>query len=137
MPNHASIQIVGHLGADPVMEKRGDYMTCRLSVATTRKRKEGDLTTWWSVTCWRKDAEYAGKYLKKGDPVLIAGEPYLDQYTKDGEKRTSLKIEANRVTAMRSWQAQNPEVAQVAQTAQTVKSMTEVAADAGDDEPPF
>ena len=100
MPNHANITIVGHMGKDPVTETKGEYTTCRFSVATSRKRKDKDLTTWWSVTCWRKDAEYAAKYLKKGDAVLVMGEPYLDEWDKDGVKQTMLKIEALRVSSL-------------------------------------
>jgi single-strand DNA-binding protein len=100
MPNHSIVTIAGHLGKDPVSETKGEYTTCRFSVATSRKRKDKDLTTWWSVTCWRKDAEYAAKYLKKGDAVLVMGEPYMDEWEKDGQKHTMLKIEALRITSL-------------------------------------
>jgi single-strand DNA-binding protein len=108
MPNHANVTIIGHMGKDPVTETKGEYTTCRFSVATSRKRKDKDLTTWWSVTCWRKDAEYAAKYLKKGDPVLVMGEPYMDEWEKDGQKHTMLKIEALRVSSLGSRSAAAP-----------------------------
>lgn len=117
MPNFANLTIVGHLGKDPVLETKGEYTTCRFSVATSRKRKDKDLTTWWSVTAWRKDAEYASKYLKKGDAVLVSGEPYLDEYEKDGEKRTILKIEAIRVSSLASRPPVAPVVASPAKAA--------------------
>lgn len=125
MPNHSNITIVGHLGKDPQIEIKGEYTTCRFSVATSRKRKDGDVTTWWNVTCWRKDAEYAAKYLKKGDAVLVMGEAYMDQWDKDGQKHSMLKIEALRVSSLsgRSAQAAGPTVP--------------AAAPAGTDEPAF
>lgn len=128
MPNHATIVITGHLGKDPVLETKGEHTTCRFSVAVSRKRKDKDLTTWWSVTAWRKDAEYAAKYLKKGDAVLVMGEPYLDEYEKDGEKRTMLKIEAMRVSSLAGRSA--------APVAESPKPAAQ-AAGAGADEPPF
>jgi single-strand DNA-binding protein len=124
MPNHASIHIIGHLGKDPITEQKGEYTTCRFSVAVTRKRKDGDLTTWWNITAWRKDAEYVAKYLKKGDVALVVGEPYLDEWTdKDGNKRQTLKIEAQRVTSLTPRKIE-PAVAKPA-------------VDTNDDEPPF
>jgi single-strand DNA-binding protein len=125
MPNHSNITIVGHLGKDPQMETKGEHTTCRFSVATGRKRKDGEVTTWWNVTCWRKDAEYAAKYLKKGDAVLVMGEAYMDQWEKDGQKHSMLKIEALRVSSLsgRSAQAAGP--------------TTPAAAPAGTDEPVF
>lgn len=118
MPNHASITILGHLGKDPVLETKGEYGICRFSVAVTRKRKAGDLTTWWNVTAWRKEAEYAGKYLKKGDAVFVQGEPYLDEYTgDDGAKRQSLKIEATRVSSLAARLARAHEADDVAAAA--------------------
>ena len=138
MPNHANITIVGHLGKDPLLETHGEYTTCRFSVAVSRKRKEQELTTWWNVTAWRKDAEYAAKYLKKGDPVLVMGEPYLDEYEKDGQKHQMLKIEALRVSSLSGRSA--PAAAAPAADPATAPAPAAPAAaggGAGSDEPPF
>lgn len=100
MPNHSNITIVGHLGKDPVTETKGEHTTCRFSIATSRKRKDSEVTTWWNVTCWRKDADYAAKYLRKGDAALVMGEAYMDEWEKDGQKHTMLKVEALRVSSL-------------------------------------
>ena len=50
-----------------------------------------------TVICWNKQAEACGKYLKKGDPVLVEGRLKFETWEKNGEKRSCHKIEAERV----------------------------------------
>jgi single-strand DNA-binding protein len=101
MPNIANITLAGHLGKDPELTQVGEHQVCRFSVAHTRKRKAGDVTTWYAVTAWRQSAEYASKYLKKGDAVIVIGEVYLEEYTgKDGTKQRQLKVEAQSVSSL-------------------------------------
>jgi single-strand DNA-binding protein len=100
MPNYASVTLIGHLGRDP--ENRttnsGDSVTS-FSLATNKRRKDGDLSTWWNCTCWGKRGETLASYLKKGDPVLIQGEPSLRPYTtKDGRDGLALEVEVREWT---------------------------------------
>lgn len=72
--------IVGHLGADPTTRymPNGDAV-CNIRVATTESWKDkqsGDkkeITEWHRVVFYRKLAEIAGQYLKKGAPIYIEG----------------------------------------------------------------
>ena len=71
--------IVGNLGRDPELKYLGDgTAVCNLSVATNRTwndsagQKQTE-TTWFRVTCWRKQAEIAAQYLTKGRQVMIEG----------------------------------------------------------------
>jgi single-strand DNA-binding protein len=67
--------IVGNLGKDPELRYTPDgNAVCSFSLATNEKRKDKsgqfqDVTTWFKVTLWRKQAENASKYLTKGSPV--------------------------------------------------------------------
>ena len=99
MPNYASVTIMGHLGKD--YETRftpgGDAITS-FSIATSRKWKGKDgqqqeETTWWNCSMFGKRGEVIGQYLKKGDPILVHGEPSLrkDQ-TNDGRDGFSLDV---------------------------------------------
>ena len=64
------------------------------SLATSRKRKDGDISTWWRCALFGKRGEAFAQYLHKGDPVLIQGEPYLRSYTaNDGTERQSLECD--------------------------------------------
>ncbi|MCD6345401.1 MAG: single-stranded DNA-binding protein [Anaerolineae bacterium] len=81
-----------------------------LSVATNRKWTNqdgtpGEETTWFRVTAWRKTAEAAAKYLKKGRQVLIEGRLKPDPQTggpkiwqrRDGTSGASYEVTASTV----------------------------------------
>jgi len=94
MPNHAQVTLAGHLGQDPqTRQTAGDSVTS-FSLATNRKRKDGDITTWWRCTAWGKRGEAIARFLKKGDPILVTGEvcnrPWTDN---DGNQRLSLDVD--------------------------------------------
>jgi single-strand DNA-binding protein len=129
MPNHAHITIIGHLGKDPVYDESNE--TARFSVAHTRKRKAGDVTTWYNVTAWRQAAKFASTYLKKGSPVCVTGSPYLDTYKdKDGADKQSLKIDASDVVALGGKE-------EAAAPAPRASTRPTASASSNDDEPPF
>lgn len=44
-----------------------------------------------------KGAEALNQYLTKGKPIMVEGELNIDQYEKDGEKRSFTKIKVDRV----------------------------------------
>lgn len=90
------IILVGHLGKEPELK----YTTqgtavCSFSLATNEKRKDQDVTTWFKVTLWGKQAETASQYLTKGKPVYIEGRLRVEEYTdKEGKNRYSLEVNA-------------------------------------------
>jgi single-strand DNA-binding protein len=95
------IIIVGNLGRDPELRytPQGDAV-CNFSVAVNDKRRDkaGDLqdvTTWFRVTLWRKQAENAAKYLTKGKPIYIEGRLHVEEWTdRDGNNRHTLEVTA-------------------------------------------
>ena len=54
-------------------------------------------TTFVDVTLWGRTAEVAGEYLSKGSPVFIEGRLKLDSWEQDGQKRSKLKVVADRI----------------------------------------
>lgn len=50
-----------------------------------------------NVTVWGKLAEICGKNLRKGSSIFVEGRLKFDQWEKDGEKRSALKVEAEKV----------------------------------------
>ena len=94
--------VVGHLGRDPEMRytPTGVPVTS-FSMATTRKWTNAngepqEKTTWFRVTCWRKQAELAAQYLQKGRLVLVEGEIETSAWTdKEGNPRASLELTAS------------------------------------------
>lgn len=94
------ITIVGNLGRDPELRytPQGSAV-CNFSIATNEKRRDKsgemqDLTTWFRVTLWNKQAENASKYLTKGSPVYVEGRLRIEEWTdRDGNNRFTLEVQ--------------------------------------------
>ena len=71
--------LVGNLGRDPeVRYMANGEAVCNFSIATTDswKDKNGEKqerTEWHNIVMYRRLAEIAGEYLKKGAPVYLEG----------------------------------------------------------------
>ncbi len=92
--------IIGNLGQDPdiVVAQNGNKIV-KLSVATseswrdkaTGERKE--VTDWHRITVFDKTAaEFAEKYLKKGNKVYIEGKQKTRKWEKDGVTHYSTEV---------------------------------------------
>lgn len=96
------IILVGNLGRDPELRYTPDGTpVCTFSLATNEKRRDratgenNDVTTWFRVTLWRRQAEVASQYLTRGKPVYIEGRLRVEEYTdRDGKTRHSLEVTA-------------------------------------------
>ena len=91
--------LIGRIGRDPeVRYMPNGEAVANFSVATSEswKGKDGqkqERTEWHNVTLYRKLAEIAGQYLKKGSQVYIEGKIQSRKYTgKDGIERTAYEI---------------------------------------------
>jgi single-strand DNA-binding protein len=95
--------LVGNLGADPELKATpSGKSVCNLRIATSEswKDKSGakqEKTEWHRVTVWGDTAENCGKYLAKGRSVYIEGRLETRSYEKDGSKRYSTDVVADRV----------------------------------------
>lgn len=95
------IIIVGNLGRDPELRYTPQgTAVCNFSMATNEKRRDKsgemqDVTTWFRITLWNRQAENASKYLQKGSSVYIEGRLKLDEWTdRDGNTRQTLDVTA-------------------------------------------
>jgi single-strand DNA-binding protein len=85
---------MGHITADTELKQAGDKSYAKFSLAVDTRAKIngewGKRTTFWRCTVWGKDAEWLARDAHKGSLVLVAGEPYSEDYTdKEGNKKTS------------------------------------------------
>jgi single-strand DNA-binding protein len=75
-----------------------------MAISERYKNKAGEdvqNTCFVEVVVWDKQAEICGQYLAKGSPVVVEGKLQMDQWqTAAGEKRSKLKIRADRVQFM-------------------------------------
>ena len=92
--------LIGNLGRDPeVRYMPNGEAVCNFSIATSETwndRQSGqrqERTEWHNITMYRRLAEIAGQYLKKGSQVYIEGRIQSRKYTgKDGIERTAYDI---------------------------------------------
>ncbi len=71
-----------------------------LAVNDRRKNTAGEWveeTTFVDVTVWARTAEVAAEYLSKGSSVLFEGRLKMDTWEQDGQKRSKLKVVAERM----------------------------------------
>jgi single-strand DNA-binding protein len=99
---YQQITLIGHLGDNPEMRYTPSGIPVtnfRLAVNKRSTSADGQLqekTTWFQITLWRKQAELANQYLKKGGRVMVIGEvsdarPWTDR---DGNARASIDVTA-------------------------------------------
>ncbi|HVG30331.1 MAG TPA: single-stranded DNA-binding protein [Pyrinomonadaceae bacterium] len=95
------IILVGNLGRDPELRYTPQGTpVCSFTLATNEKRKDRsgevqDLTTWFRITLWGRQAESASQYLTKGRPVYIEGRLRVEEWTdRDGRQRYTLEVNA-------------------------------------------
>lgn len=104
--------IVGNLGRDPETRymPNGEAVT-NIAVATTESWKDKnsgekkELTEWHRITFYRKLAEIAGQYLKKGSQVYVEGRLQTRKWTdKDGIEKYTTEIIADTMQMLGSRQ---------------------------------
>lgn len=95
--------LVGNLGKDPEMRymPNGDAV-CNITVATTEtwtdkaSGEKKEATEWHRVAFFRRLAEIAGQYLKKGSQVYVEGALKTRKWQdKDGQDRYTTEIIAD------------------------------------------
>jgi len=70
------VMLIGRLGADPEVKKtkNGDNF-CNLSLATNKKIKDNEKTTWHKIVVFDpRIADTMGKYAKTGTLLYVEGE---------------------------------------------------------------
>jgi single-strand DNA-binding protein len=97
--------IIGNLGRDPEMKFTPDgNPVTTINIATSRKYKDKDETTWFRVSVFGKQAESVNQFLVKGSKVLVEGRLWPDSngsprvyQKKDGTWGASYDVTADTV----------------------------------------
>lgn len=91
--------LVGNVGRDPEVRYLDNGVVIAkfpLATSETYTNKSGDRVTnteWHNIVLWRKLAEVADKYVKKGNPLYIEGKIRSRSYDdKEGNKRYITEI---------------------------------------------
>jgi single-strand DNA-binding protein len=101
--------LLGNLGNDPETRymPNGNAVT-NITVATSISWKDRDSgeqkekTEWHRVVFFRRLAEIAGEYLKKGSKVYIEGSLRTNQWEKEGQKHYTTEIVADEMQMLDS-----------------------------------
>ena len=104
MASFNKIIIVGNRGRDPELSYTPQgTAVCKFSVATNERRRDKageqqDITTWFRVTVWGKQAENVSRYLSKGRKVYLEGRLHMEEWTdREGKVRQTLEVNASDV----------------------------------------
>ncbi len=96
--------LLGNLGADPELRiTNGGSAVLKLRLATSetyldKNKQRQERTEWHSVIVWGKRAEALGKFLGKGDRLLIEGSLRTSSYDdKEGVKKYRTEVIATNV----------------------------------------
>jgi single-strand DNA-binding protein len=95
------VQLIGRLGIDPeVRSLDNGRKMARFSIATDESYKDNagnkvENTQWHNIVAWGPQAEYAAKFLKKGQLIALEGKLVSGSYTdKEGQKRYTTDVHA-------------------------------------------
>jgi single-strand DNA-binding protein len=146
--------LIGRLGKDPEIKymTNGEAVT-NVAIATSEnwKDKAGEKqekTEWHNLVFYRKLAEIAGEYLKKGAQVYVEGKLQTRKWEKDGVTRYTTEIIVSEMTMLSGKQgaaaggegsapSNSAPAAKPAQSAAPAAAAKPTAVDNFDDDIPF
>ena len=103
MPSVNKVMLLGNLGRDPEVRTfpNGDSV-CNFSIAASTSWKDKasgekkEKTEWHNIVMYRKLAEIAGEYLKKGSSIFVEGSLQTRKWqTKEGQDRYTTEVVAD------------------------------------------
>lgn len=98
MASYNKVLLMGNITRDIELRSvAGGQSVATIGIAVNRKwtGQDGQLreeVTFVDCDAWGKTAETMAKYLSKGRPVFIEGRLKLDQWEKEGQKHSKLKV---------------------------------------------
>ena len=98
--------IIGRAGQEAEIKyfKSGKVKTTfSLAVGRWDSKTKEEVTDWYNIEVWDKQAEFAGEYIKKGRQVVVDGRISISKWTdQTGEERERFLIVANNVRLLGS-----------------------------------
>ena len=136
--------LVGNLGQDPeVKYTAGGAAVTTLSLATSESWKDKDTgsdqekTEWHRVVLWRRLAEIAGEYLKKGSKVYIEGQLQTRKCEQDGQTRYTTEVVGRDMQFLDSRASSSSDSSSYEDTNQDMSSQNLPDSGSTDDDIPF
>jgi single-strand DNA-binding protein len=88
--------VTGNLGKDGELRQAGNDKVLSFNVASSRKVKGNDVTTWVSCSVWGKRAEALATHMSKGKRVAVTGE----LSTREHNGKTYLELRVSEIDFM-------------------------------------
>ena len=98
MTNYNKVFLIGRLTKEPETKvTMSGISLSRFTIAVNRLKKAGEesVADFINIVTWRRLAEVASQYLKKGQLVAIEGELRIDSYDRNGESREWVEVVAD------------------------------------------
>lgn len=98
MANYNKVLLMGNLTRDVELKSiAGGTQVANIGLAVNRRwtgqdGQQKEETTFVDCEAWGRTAETMAKYLSKGRPVFIEGRLKLDQWEKEGQKFSKLRV---------------------------------------------
>jgi single-strand DNA-binding protein len=100
-----NVTLIGRLVADPELRyTQKGAPVCDFRIACSQRYKNRESGEWQeetlfiNVVAWRRQAETANDFLKKGSAVLVEGKLRSRQWeTTNGDKRSAIEVVARRI----------------------------------------
>lgn len=93
-----NISVMGRLTADPeVRQTPNGVSVCSFTIANDKDfKRDGDAPNWIDCVAWRNNAEFIGKYFKKGSLIVVTGSLQTRTYQdRNGNNRKATEIVVN------------------------------------------
>ena len=111
------VMLIGNLGSDPELRfTPSGVQVANFSLATTeswidKSGERQERAEWHRIVLWRRLAEIAGQYLKKGSKIYIEGKLQTRSWEdQNGQKRYTTEVVANSMEMLDGGQATVTEV---------------------------
>jgi len=108
MASFNRVVLVGNITRDPeIRTLPSGSLVVEVGLAVNERRKDssgnwGDEVNFFDVTVWNRSAEIIRDYTRKGSPILVEGRLKQDTWEQDGQKRSKVKILADRIVLLSS-----------------------------------
>jgi single-strand DNA-binding protein len=109
------IQLIGHVGQDPIVKtlQSGSIVNLTLAVSEKYKNKSGEVvssTEWFNLTAFGTTADVINKYVTKGQLLYVEGKIKTETWDKDGQKqyKTVVIVQSVQMLSKNETQEQKP-----------------------------
>lgn len=108
MASYNRVVLVGNLTRDPELRSIPSGMSVLdVGIAVNDRRKDAsgnwvEEATFVDVTVWGRSAEVLAEYTRKGSQILVEGRLKMDSWEQEGQRRTKLKVVAERTDLLGS-----------------------------------